>query len=228
MAGGYGNRLRSVVQDRSKVVAEVAGRPFLHYLLRQLQQAGLQKIVLCTGYLSKSVKSAIDADCAASMISYSEEDQPLGTGGALRLALPLITSDTVLVLNGDSYCGVDLKQFVRHHHSSRARASMLLTRVADTSRYGTVTLRDGGEIEAFVEKDSSHGPGFINAGVYLLPQDLLQSIAGQRKVSLERDIFPKLLGQGFYGYYEADACFIDIGTPESYAQAQAFFLAEKL
>jgi NDP-sugar pyrophosphorylase family protein len=218
LAGGLGTRLRSVVADRPKVLAEVEGRPFVTHLLDQLADARCRRVVLCTGYLGEQVEAAIGPIYRGLRVSYSRETQPLGTGGALRLALQHIESPDLLVLNGDSYCAADLEAFAVWHARRGSAASLLLAHVADTSRYGTVVLGAHDCIERFQEKGGSSGPGWINAGIYLLQRDLLFSVPPATSVSLERELFPMWPLHGF----RAEAAFIDIGVPSDYARAGAF------
>ena len=130
LAGGLGTRLREVVADRPKVLAEVNGRPFLACLLDRLVDAGILKVVLCTGYMAELVRETCGNSYRGTELLYSREESPLGTGGALRLALPLIDSDPVLVMNGDSFCDADLVLFARQHLSAAAQASLILVQVA--------------------------------------------------------------------------------------------------
>src|SRR5205085_7836343 len=132
------------VADRPKVLATIAGRPFLTFILDQLAAAGCRAVVLCTGYQAAQVECAFGSRYRGMQLGYSREESQLGTGGALRLALPLVEAPRCLVLNGDSYCAADLREFATWHTSRSAAASLLLTRVADTSRFGRVdVLPDG-------------------------------------------------------------------------------------
>jgi NDP-sugar pyrophosphorylase family protein len=137
------------------------------------------------------------------------------------LAKAAIDSDPFMVMNGDSYCGIDLKTYWDWHWRRRAAASMVLVRVQDSGRYGAVRLERGSRIADFVEKKDIN-EGWINAGIYLLGRDVLQSIPGGVFSSLERDIFPKWVGRGLYGY-PSSGPFLDIGTPSDFASAEAFF-----
>ena len=222
LAGGLGTRLRSVVDDRPKVLAQVHARPFLMFLLDQLAAADFRSVVLCTGYLGEQIHRTFGETYKCLRIVYSQEPKPLGTGGALRFALPQITSDPVLVLNGDSFCGIDLKSYVRWHGDHRAAASMVLTRVLRSERYGSVKLDQEARITNFSEKQQCIGPGWINAGIYMLDRHLLASIPEEGNVSLEREVFPRWTGPGLYGYY-SPAHFLDIGTPEDFSSAEQFF-----
>ena len=223
LGGGLGTRLRSVVPDRPKVIAEINNKPFLAYLLEQLANAGVKKVVICIGYLGEQIKTTFGDSYNSLELIYSQEQSQLGTAGALRLALPLLESDSVLVLNGDSYCDTNLNDFWSRHLTKEAEASLLLTQVSDTKRYGRVEVKEEGQLLSFAEKVESSGPGWINAGIYLFKRHLLQKIPENKPVSLERELFPKWLGSSFYGYCSPSARFLDIGTPESYSSAVDFF-----
>ena len=222
LAGGMGSRLRSVVADRPKVLADIHGKPFLTYLFDQLVAAGIKEIVLCTGYLGEQINSLFGESYGAVRLTYSREPRPLGTAGALRLALPLLRSDPVLVMNGDSYCEANFQAFCVWHNRRRANATLLLTEVSETRRFGRVQVNDDGAVTDFEEKGDGREPGWINAGIYLLTRRMLAEVPVGRPVSLEREIFPSWIGRGLYGFRNTER-FVDIGTPESYASAQFFF-----
>jgi histidinol-phosphate phosphatase family protein len=222
LTGGLGSRLRPVVADRPKVLAEIRGRPFLAYLLDQLAAAGLRSVVLCTGYRGDQISRTFGESYGPLRLAYSHEQQPLGTGGALRLALPHFMSDPVLVMNGDSFCATDLKAFWDWHRHRRGTASIMLTRVKRSERYGGVKIDADGRIVEFAEKKQGAGPGWINAGVYFLSQGFLRSIAEATNISLEHDVFPRWTRDGLYGY-SVQSRFLDIGTPEDFAVAEDFF-----
>jgi NDP-sugar pyrophosphorylase family protein len=222
LVGGLGTRLRPVVADRPKALAEVGGRPFLEYVLDRLTRAGLRRVVLCTGYLGTQVQAAFGSRRGILDLVYSQEPEPLGTAGALRLALPLVLSDTVLIVNGDSYSDADLGLFREWHHRRGARASVTLVHALETGRYGQVQLRADGSVAAFREKEAGAGPGWINAGQYLVDRNLLAEIPAGRAVSLEGEMFPAWVGRGLYAW-QSDARLLDVGTPESYAAAGRFF-----
>jgi NDP-sugar pyrophosphorylase family protein len=153
---------------------------------------------------------------------YSQESSPLGTAGALRLALPLLGSANVLVLNGDSFSDGSLGDFWTWHCARGADATLLLAHVAETSRYGCVHVDDEGRVLRFAEKDGTSGSGWINAGVYLIERRLLKMIPADRAVSLEREMFPVWMSERLYGH-QTSAAFLDIGTPESLALAADIF-----
>ena len=222
LAGGLGTRLGSLVQDRPKVLAEIAGRPFLIYLLDQLIKVNIGEVVLCTGYRSQQIRDTLGDSYRGLRITYSVETFPLGTAGALRLALPLFRSDPVLVLNGDSYCDAEFASFWQLHRRRHAVTSLLLTKVDDTQRFGRVQVAENGTVTAFQEKGTPAGSGLISAGIYLMSRNPITSIAEGTSVSLEREVFPRWVGRGLYGF-ETESRFMDIGTPDAFAGAGSFF-----
>ncbi len=221
LAGGLGTRLRPVISDRPKILADVNGRPFIAYLLDQLEAQGVTTAVISTGYLADLVAETLGTVHGRMQLLHSREDSPLGTGGGLRLALSSCAAETLLVLNGDSYVHADLEAFATWRAAASYRAALLLVEAADSSRYGTVSLAADDRIVRFEEKRAA-GPGMINAGVYLLSREVVADIPVGRSVSLEQEVFPNLIPQGLYGY-PCRAPFLDIGLPETYGRAAAFF-----
>lgn len=226
LAGGLGTRLRAAVPNRAKVLAEIRGRPFLAYLLDRLARVGVPRVVLCTGYRGDQVRAEFGDSYDGMALVYSQESSPLGTAGALRLALPLSHSDPVLVINGDSFCDVDLSAFYDWHCARRAEATLVLVQMSDTGRYGCVSMNEDGAILGFDEKSVSGNSGWINAGIYLIARSFIQKIPKNRTVSLEKEMFPTWIGRGFYGY-PTHGRFLDIGTPEAYKAAKKFFAEER-
>lgn len=219
LAGGKGTRLRSVVADRPKVLAPVAGRPFLTYLLDQVQQAGASRVVLSTGHLAQQFAVAIGNDYHGLPIAYAHEESPLGTGGAIRFAGQSTQCDQLLVMNGDSYFNADLNEYVGWHAARGNDASLLLAPVPDASRYGAVELAGDGRVVAFLEKREGLGPGLINAGIYALRREMLQRIP-DGPCSLERDVMPDWIARLHVGGLAGQGEFIDIGVPEDYRRSQ--------
>lgn len=226
LAGGLGTRLREAVADKPKVMAEVNGRPFLTYLLDRLANAGAHRVVLCTGYLAELVSSILGDRYQNIELLYSQEFEPLGTGGALRLALPMLDSDPVLVMNGDSFCDADFSLFEEQHRTCGAKASLVLSHVDDIRRYGSVALASDNAITKFTEKGNRQGDGLINAGIYLLARSIIEAIPPGQTVSLERDIFPSLIGNGLYGFPQPGK-FLDIGIPADLHAASAFLFRKQ-
>jgi NDP-sugar pyrophosphorylase family protein len=221
LAGGLGTRLRGLLPDTPKVLAPVLGRPFLAFLLDALDAAGARRVTLCTGYQADKVEQAFGLTYKGLTLRYSREEQPLGTGGALRRAAAAQDGERFLALNGDSFVACDLAAFDAWHNEHGFAAALVLARVDDAARFGTVDADERGAVRGFHEKQGRAEPGWINAGVYLLGRELLLGLPEQGAVSIERDAFPHWLGRGLGGY-RVDAPFLDIGTPESLARAEAF------
>jgi D-glycero-alpha-D-manno-heptose 1-phosphate guanylyltransferase len=222
LAGGLGTRLRSMVWDRPKVLAQIKGKPFLSFLLDQLVAASVKKVVLCTGHLGEQVRSTFGQSYNGLELNYSQETVPLGTGGALRLALPFLASEPVLVMNGDSYSEMNLDEFLNWHLALGGKASLALAEVGNTERFGQVLVDRHGAVIRFEEKAGNTGRGWVNAGIYLMSQEVLLSIPPMSQVSLEREVLRAWIGRGLFGFRNKGR-FIDIGTPEAYGTAELFF-----
>ncbi len=225
LAGGLGTRLRECVSDRPKVLAPVADKPFLAHLLGQLHACGFKKVVLCTGYLGEMIETAFGSSFEGMSLAYSREDEPLGTGGAITHAMPLVDSDDVLVLNGDSYCSTDLAAFVHWAQARSAVAALVAVEVADTSRFGLVHVTDDGCVTSFEEKGTCRGEGHINAGIYHFQSEFLRRLPSDGFLSLEKEVLPYLTPITLRGY-QAQGRFIDIGTKESFDASEEFFRSE--
>lgn len=218
LCGGKGTRLRPVVSDKPKVLADVGGKPFIEILLDILASNGFHRVILGVGYLKEEVKNHFQANPRKDLkIEFSEEDTPLGTGGAVKKAKPLIKSDHFLVLNGDSLASVDFNKFYRSHLDKKAMLSLALANVADdSSSYGRVMLASDNRIASFNEKQN-----LVSAGVYLMRKDVFDFMPAGNSFSLEYDFFPKI-AESSYGFV-SDEGFFDIGTPERYRQANRLF-----
>lgn len=227
LAGGQGTRLATLIPGQQKVVAKVREHPFLEYILNQLTKADFKNVIICTGYLGDQVKDAFGDNYHSLSLSYSNEASALGTAGSLRKALPLLNSETVLVMNGDSFCEVDFKKFWQFHLDKKSNASLVLSWVSDTSRSGKVKLRNDDSITSFQEKKEGSEAGLVSVGVYLINKTFIAEIPEEKKMSIEKEVFPNWIDRGFYGYNESSN-FIDIGTPENYAKAEQFFAEYKL
>ena len=221
LAGGLGTRLRSVVADRPKVLAPVAGEPFLVHLLRQLERSGVGEVVLATGHGGDQVEAFLDrSPWSGGEVRGVREEEPLGTGGALAFALRKAGIDRpFLALNGDTFFGGDLRQL----DQSDAPITLALARVPDARRFGRVALAEGTDpvqITGFEEKGATTGPAWINAGVYRIYPDALAGIEPDTFVSFERDVMPALVARGEVSAVRfPEAPFLDIGTPEDYDRA---------
>lgn len=221
LAGGLGTRLHSVLPDIPKVLAPIAGRPFLSYLMDQLISTGFRHVILCTGYKGEQIRETFGNEYKGLNIQYSQEPEPLGTGGALRFALPLIHTESVLIINGDSYVNSKLQDFLIWYFKFKPLAALFLTYLSDTRRYGQVEVDAKDRVVKFEEKGARPDAGWINAGVYLFNRQLIESIPVGKPISLESDVFQSVIQRGIYGF-RCEGAFIDIGTPESYADADNF------
>jgi D-glycero-alpha-D-manno-heptose 1-phosphate guanylyltransferase len=219
LCGGLGTRLRPVLADRPKSMALISGTPFLQLLLDRLSSQGVGDVILGTGYMGEKIEHYFGSgNKFAVRVHYSKEDEPLGTGGALKLAESLI-SDPVLVLNGDSYVEWSLNPMLELFRAKDADLVLVLHEIADVTRYGSVALNHDGRITQFVEKGASAGPGLINAGVYLLRKQIVRDLPEGTAISLEREVFPQLLDRRVYGLV-CTGFFIDIGIPDDLRRAQ--------
>jgi NDP-sugar pyrophosphorylase family protein len=200
-------------------MALIAGVPFLQVLLSKIHSEGISEVVLGTGYMAEQVENYFGRGDNLSMrIIYSREAEPLGTGGALKLAESQL-SDPVLVLNGDSFAEWSLAPMLQILVSKAAEAVLVLQRVTDTSRYGSVTIADDDRVLGFAEKRAEAGPGLINAGVYLLRNQIVRDLPAGKAISLEKDVFPRLLDRKIYGLVSTGP-FVDIGIPDGLSRAQ--------
>ena len=226
LVGGMGTRLQTVLPSTPKPLARVGNMPFLELLVLQLRSQGVHRIVMCTGHLADQIEEEFgDGKKWDVAIEYSVETRPLGTAGAVKLAeRHLEQAADFLVMNGDSFLEVDFLELMRFHRAHGGLISMAVRRVPDAARYGSVQLDAQHRVVGFSEKTSHSAPGLINGGVYVFNQAILESLP-QGPASLERDIFPSSLESGICAF-EQHGMFIDIGTPEDYARAQA--LAESL
>ncbi len=223
LCGGMGTRLRSVVSDRPKPMADICGKPFLQYLLEMLRDKGITEVIFALGYMGEMIEEYFqDGSALGIKIRYSYEEVPLGTGGAIRNALPQILEEEVLVLNADTYFPMDYEGLLRFHQENAGDFSLATRAVPDISRYGAVRRDPAGRILAWNEKlgDGAQKPlaGEINGGIYVMKKSLIAEIP-EGKQSLEQDCIPKWLSEGkrifglpFHGY------FMDIGIPEDYRQ----------
>lgn len=223
LAGGAGTRLREVVADRPKPLADVAGRPFLDRVLDQLAAAGVARAVLCTGHLGEQIERRYGSSHAGMEIAHSREPAPLGTGGAARRALACTGAEHVLVLNGDSYCAVDPVAFAAWAAGCGAAAALVAVEVDDRSRFGGLEIDACGRVLAFAEKRPGAGPGEVHAGICRLQRAALLELPPDGPSSLERDLLPRLAARGELRAFRVAAPFLDIGTPASYAAAAGFF-----
>ena len=222
LAGGRGSRLQPALPDCPKVLAPVNGRPFVLHLLDALAAAGFRRAVLCTGWRAAQVEQAIGASYRGISLAYSVETSPLGTAGALRQALPLLASASVLALNGDSFLEVDFGALLAWFRATHPALGLALKWLPDVRRYGRVETNAEGLVLRFEEKSASAGAGYINGGIYLMTAASLRTIPAAVPWSLETQWLPSFPPGALRGF-PCNGRFIDIGTPESYRAASEFF-----
>ena len=245
LCGGMGTRLRSVVADRPKPMADICGKPFLQYLLEMLRDKGITEVIFALGYMGEMIEDYFqDGSAFGLKIAYSYEEEPLGTGGAIRNALPKILEEEVLVLNADTYFPMDYQGLLRFHQENDGDFSLATRAIEDISRYGAVRrdpagrilawnekMEDGGQqlgegskqpIEGNAQQAVSSSPktlaGEINGGIYVMKKSLIAEIP-EGKQSLEQDCIPKWLSEGkrIFGL-PFHGYFMDIGIPKDYQQ----------
>ena len=221
LAGGLGTRLRSVVSDRPKPMAEIApGCPFMGYLVRRLVRQGFDRMIFAVGYKGGMIEDYFgDGKRFGAEIVYAFEEELLGTAGAIRNAAAHLSEDRALVLNADTYYEMDYGMLARMQKDRHLDMALVLRPVSDVSRYGAARLSDG-MLVSFNEKGRS-GAGEINGGVYMLSRDLIGTIP-EGKVSLENEMIPRWMTEGRrIGGYSQSGYFIDIGIPEDLARFRA-------
>ncbi len=233
LAGGEGTRLRPLTEAIPKPVLPLAGRPHIAYVIDWVAAHGVDDVVVSCGHLAEGVREAL-AGMTGVRVSFVEEPEARGTAGAIRYAADELggLAECFFVLNGDVLCDLDLGALAEQHRRSGARATIALHPVADPGAYGLVLHGPGGEITEFLEKPSAEaiaraGSDEINAGAYLLERSVLERIPPGRAVSIEREVFPALVGDGLYGR-RLEGHWIDIGTPERYLQANWDILERRL
>jgi D-glycero-alpha-D-manno-heptose 1-phosphate guanylyltransferase len=217
LVGGRGTRLGSLTDETPKPLLPVAGRPFLLHVLDALQAHGIRRVCLATGYRAEKFADTLGPSWERLELTYSQEDEPLGTGGALRQALTAIAQPRVFVLNGDTLFRADLAALYQVHVEKGAQLSLILRPVDDVSRYGQILFSEG-RAEAIREKCST-GPGYINGGIYLIEREPLLAETLPERFSIETDLLPKWIQAGVVACATSDAYFVDIGLPAALARA---------
>lgn len=225
LAGGPGTRLRSAVPNLPKAMAPVAGRPFLEVVLCSLRRKGFRRVIVALGYLANTVVAHFGPRFAGMELRYEIEDTPLGTGGALRLALAQCRNDHAFVFNGDTFLDLEVAA-VEALWNARHVPVIVACQVSDTTRYGRLTVCHG-QIVGFSATGRS-GPGLISAGCYVAPTDLLDEFAPGQPFSLEADFLVRAVCERRFAAFVSRGRFIDIGTPEEYARAQTDFAGTHL
>ena len=228
LAGGLGTRLRPLTYTRPKHLLPIANVPHIEHVFDLLQRHGVDEVVLLTSYLAEAFETSIEHAAQRGLsVAVAHEEEPLGTAGALKNAQALVGDDTFLAFNGDVLTDVDLSATLAWHRERGAEATIVLTPVDDPSAYGVVPTEPDGRVLGFIEKPP---PGeaptnLINAGVYVCEPRLLDRIPGGRVCSAERELFPAVVQDGTMYALGTDAYWMDIGTPETYLQANFDALA---
>ena len=227
LAGGLGTRLDGLLTDVPKIMAPIGDRPFLEYLLGWLIEQGGARVILGLGHRARPVLDYLEAHSFPPLeVLTIVEPHPLGTAGALGFASSCLRSDPVMVMNGDTFVEADLSAFLASHRNAGTDASVLSVRVNDPHRYGRIEFSCSDRIARFEEKSfAATAPSWVNAGVYLFDRAILGRIAKLKHGSIERDVL-EAQPPGSVHAFRTEGRFLDIGTPESLAQASAFFERE--
>ncbi len=230
LVGGEGTRLRPLTSGVPKPIVTFVDRPFMAYMLQWLAGHGVDDVIMACGFLPDAVRAALgDGSEYGIRLRYLQEPEPRGTAGALKFAEDLL-EDRFLMLNGDVLTDVDVGAQLAQHERTGATGTLGLVPVEDPSAYGLVLTKDDGEVTGFLEKpgpDQLEGVSeyLISAGIYVLERSVLDMIEPDRKVSIEREVWPALVGDGLFGYAGRGAYWLDIGTPQRYLQGSADILS---
>ncbi len=221
LAGGEGTRLRPLTSTTPKPVVPFVDRPFIAYMLEWLRRHGVDDVVMSCGFLAAGVRDVLgDGADYGVRIRYVEEPEPLGTGGALKFAEELL-GDRFLMLNGDVLTDIDLTAQIEQHERTGATGTLALVEVEDPANYGLVQVEPDGRVTDFIEKpspDVAEAVNTISAGAYVLERSVLDLLEPGKRASIERDVFPALVGNGLYARVASTGYWLDIGTPERYLQ----------
>ncbi len=229
LAGGYATRLRPISYALPKLLFPVLGKPMIYWTLDLLKGIGVEKVVLAVNYLADLLRREVGVNYKGIEIKYSLEKVPLGTGGPIRLASEVTPFDkTFVAMNGDVIANIDLSVMLKQHEQSRASITDALHEVKDPTRFGVVQLDDERRIRRFVEKpNQKEAPSrLVNAGIYLIEPEVLQMIPANRKVSLEREIFPLLARDGKLSGFQFSGDWFDIGSLSDYQKANFSLLGK--
>jgi mannose-1-phosphate guanylyltransferase len=219
LVGGEGTRLRPLTSTVPKPVVPLVDRPFISFMLEWLKGHGIDDVIMSCGFLATSVRNVLgDGSGLGIRLRFVEEPDPRGTAGALKFAEPML-DERFLMLNGDVLTDIDLTAQIAQHERTGARATLALVPVADPTAYGLVHLEEDRSVRDFVEKPSSDriDTNLISAGAYVLEREVLNLVPADRNVSIEREVWPRLIGDGLYGS-PSESYWLDIGTPERYLQ----------
>lgn len=223
LAGGLGTRLKEAVPDVPKVLAPVNGRPFLEYLLDYMEHYVIERVILSVGYKNEMIMDHFGDQYKSIHIEYAIEDEPLGTGGAIKKAFETVEDNKAFVFNGDTMFRINLIKLYDFHMSNMSNFSIVLREVDNVERYGAIERNENKRIISFREKGEKRGHGLINGGVYLINKRFFNENVFPDKFSIEKDCLEKMVDEyAFFGTI-CRQYFIDIGIPEDYEKAQDDF-----
>lgn len=219
LVGGRGTRLRPLTYETPKPVLTLVDRPFLHYMTEWLGRHGVEEVILACGFLPDEMKQVLgEGEPGGPRLRYVVEEEALGTAGAIRFALPYL-EERFIALNGDVLADLDLTALWKQHEETGARATLGVYEVDDASSYGLVDIDEEGRVLKFSEKDPTRtGTGLINAGTYILERETAAMIPEGREVSIEKEFYPSITGDGLYAR-QLDGYWMDFGTPKRYLDA---------
>lgn len=220
LAGGLGTRLQGEIHDVPKPMAPVNGRPFLEYLLDYIDSYSFKRVILSTGYLGNIIKDHFRDRYNGLEIEYSIEDKPLGTGGAIKMAVERVKTHYFIVMNGDTFFNINLQRFFQVNIENLAKMSIALRQVDNASRYGQIEMNNQGIITGYHEKSDDAHPGLINGGTYILNSKYFRKFNLPEIFSFEKDWLQVYVGKGEFRGQVFNDYFLDIGIPEDYKRAQ--------
>lgn len=219
LAGGLGTRLKGLNLDVPKPMVPLGKHPFLFYMLSWLETCGIKRIILSVGYKWEVIKEHFGDAFGDIELVYSVEDEPLGTGGAVKKAMGFCRGNLIWVMNGDTFFEVDLNEMQHFQMEERCQFTLAAKPVSDASRYGRLLMNEQNRIIGFGEK-AEKGPGLINGGIYLFGSSFFEKKSTGDKFSFEKDVLEKYILQEKFCAFVSDSYFIDIGTPEDYRKAK--------
>ncbi len=224
LAGGFGSRLRDTVPDLPKPMAPIAGRPFLAWQMDYLLSLGVTRFIISVGYKADIIRNFFGCSYKGAGITYVEEHEPLGTGGAIKFALQQATHDRVFVFNGDTLCEANLEDLRKSTYNHNESIGILVKYVENAGRYGAIEFHSETKlVTRFGEKSSMHA-GYINAGIYDVPRDLFADLSLDGNFSFETSVIPQFVNIDLYAQQSGNF-FIDIGIKEDFLNAQTLIPA---
>jgi len=220
LAGGKGTRLRPLTLTVPKPMVPIEEKPFLYYLLKMLKDEGVTRVIFSTGYLGEQIKDYFGESWLDLKITYVQEKEPLGTGGAISACMDKVTDDEVVVINGDTYCQIDLNEMIASHKQHQAEITIVLKEMFDFDRYGTVDIGEGNRVIKRFNEKRKVNKGYINAGTYCLNKDIFEQHNMPEKFSFETDFLQKKINELISNAFQTNGYFIDIGVKDDFKRFQ--------